>query len=167
MSLYRGDDYFAGKLFITGNLFCHPESQTRLSGGAFINYVDKILMIYDPPSPLRWEVYYISLCSIVDIWQHPSPPCSLWMSPSGGAGRGTLAESECRMKLRSLTVGGSKWYELRGAKALLWSSSVFVAGLFCTPRLLTITFAWSEKWQSYLGINGLRLATDYPLEIRW
>ena len=34
MSLYRGDDYFAGKLFITGNLFCHPESQTRLSGGA-------------------------------------------------------------------------------------------------------------------------------------
>ena len=72
-------------------------------------------------------------------------------------------ESECRMKLPSLTVGASKWYELRGARASLWSSSaVFVAGLFCTT-VLTINFAWGEKWQSYLGINGLRLGYWLPI----
>ena len=26
-----------------------------------------------PPSPLRRQVYYISLCSSIDIWQTPSP----------------------------------------------------------------------------------------------
>ena len=56
-----------------------------------------------------------------------------------------------------------QWYELRGARASLWSSSaVFVAGLFCTT-VLTINFAWGEKWQSYLGINGLRLGYWLPI----
>ena len=37
-----------------------------------------------PAPPLHWQVYYISLCSIVDIWIIPlllACQCSLWMSP--------------------------------------------------------------------------------------
>ena len=51
---------------------------------ASINYVDGILRIFDP-LPLRWQVYLISLFSIVDIWETPSLPLacqrSLWMTP--------------------------------------------------------------------------------------
>ena len=57
----------------------------------FINYVDKILRIFDPHSLLRWRVYYISLAYIFR-WHlvnqpreiRPSPlACqrSLWMPP--------------------------------------------------------------------------------------
>ena len=44
--------------------------------GPYTNYVDMILEIFDPPSPLRRQVYYISLCSSIYIWQTP-PPSSL------------------------------------------------------------------------------------------
>ena len=54
--------------------------------GASINYVDRILKIFDPLTPLRWQVCYISLCCIVDIWATPSLPLacqrSLWMLPN-------------------------------------------------------------------------------------
>ena len=43
--------------------------------GLFINYVDRILKIFDPSSPLRRQVYYISLCISIDIWSTPLPPC--------------------------------------------------------------------------------------------
>ena len=54
--------------------------------GPFINYVDRILIFedFDPPSPLCRQVYYISLCSTIDIRQTPLPlAClrSLWTAP--------------------------------------------------------------------------------------
>ena len=43
--------------------------------GLFINYVSKILPIFDPPPlPLRKQVYYISLCSGISISLTPPPP---------------------------------------------------------------------------------------------
>ena len=54
-----------------------PEQNTK---GSFINYDFEDFW---PPSLLRWQVYYISLCSIVDIWLTPLFPLtrqrSLWM----------------------------------------------------------------------------------------
>ena len=48
-----------------------------------------------PPSPLCWQIYYISLCSIVDIWLTPPLPLacqrSLWTS--------TFSEKTCRTLL--------------------------------------------------------------------
>ena len=41
--------------------------------GPSINYVSKILPFFDPPSPLRKQVYYISLCSSISIWLTPPP----------------------------------------------------------------------------------------------
>ena len=42
--------------------------------GPFINYVDKILRIFDLPPPFVDQfTTYISLCSTIDIWQSPSP----------------------------------------------------------------------------------------------
>ena len=42
--------------------------------GLFINYVDRILKIFDPTSPcLRRQVYNISICSTIDIWPTPLP----------------------------------------------------------------------------------------------
>ena len=54
--------------------------------GPFINYVDRILMFL---TPFRWQVYNISLCTIVDIWLNPLPlACqrSLWMAPMSTMG---------------------------------------------------------------------------------
>ena len=42
--------------------------------GASINYVSKILPIFDPSSPLRQQVYYISLCNSISIWLPPPSP---------------------------------------------------------------------------------------------
>ena len=50
---------------------------------ASINYVGKILLIFDP-LPLRRQVYKISLRSSIGIWLTPLPlAClrSLWMPP--------------------------------------------------------------------------------------
>ena len=47
------------------------------SQGPYSNYVDKILEIFDPPSSsiaMHRQVYYISLCSSIDIWQTPPLP---------------------------------------------------------------------------------------------
>ena len=57
---------------------CLPPSSLR---GASINYVGKILPIFDP-LPLHNQVYYINLCSSISIWLTPLPlAClrSLWM----------------------------------------------------------------------------------------
>ena len=43
------------------------QKRTYYIKGTFINYVDRALRIL--PLPLRWQVYFIAFCSIVDIWQ--------------------------------------------------------------------------------------------------
>ena len=53
------------------------------SWGPFINYIGWILTIF-APLPLRWQVYYISLCGIVDICLTPlflACQRSLWTAP--------------------------------------------------------------------------------------
>ena len=50
--------------------------------GASINYVSDILPIFTPlPSPLRKQVYYISLFSSISIWLTPLPPRLVYGCP--------------------------------------------------------------------------------------
>ena len=39
--------------------------------GPYTNYIDKIFEKFWLPSPLRWQVYNISKCICIDIWQPP------------------------------------------------------------------------------------------------
>ena len=51
--------------------------------GPSINYVGKILPIFDPPPPSEGEIYYISLCNSIGIWLTPlSCLRSLWIVPN-------------------------------------------------------------------------------------
>ena len=58
-------------------------NETTILTKVSINYVSKILPIFDP---LRKQVYYISLFSSISIWLTPLPLASLrslWMPPYG------------------------------------------------------------------------------------
>ena len=62
---------FFRKPLLTSVTRLFPMGSCRM--GPYTNYVDKILEIFDPPSPLCRQVYYISLCSSIDIWQTTFP----------------------------------------------------------------------------------------------
>ena len=62
---------FNNNIYVIG-IFSNMMSITSIFGhkdlkGASLNYVGKILPIFDP-LPLRRQVYYISLCSKIGIW---------------------------------------------------------------------------------------------------
>ena len=62
MYLYNKNILEYGQIARNGTESMIPDTEVRSSKGLFINYVSKILPIFDPPSPLRKQVYYISLC---------------------------------------------------------------------------------------------------------
>ena len=70
-------------MLLTYDLSSYP--LTSKPKGPSINYVSKILPIFDPLSPLRKQLYYISLYSSIRIWLTLLPlAClrSFWMAPN-------------------------------------------------------------------------------------
>ena len=54
------------------------------NGGAFKNYVNRILPVFDPPPPPAWTVFIPRAWTKADnFWPLPpsSCPCSYWMAP--------------------------------------------------------------------------------------